>query len=149
MNEGTGSGIGMQPTPPSGGGYAMAQSKVAGPAIALMITAGVSLCLHLLGLMATILGIGIGAAMTPVEERWAFLLAGPIAILVRLVVLALTAIILVGAMKMRKLENYGLAMTGTIIALVPCLPPCCLLSIPFGIWALVVLMNPEVKSAFR
>ena len=37
----------------------------------------------------------------------------------------------------------------TIIAMVPCISPCCLVGLPIGIWALVVLMKPEVKAAFR
>jgi hypothetical protein len=36
----------------------------------------------------------------------------------------------------------------SIVAMVPCLGPCCIVGIPIGIWALVVLMKPEVKAAF-
>ncbi len=52
-------------------------------------------------------------------------------------------------MKMKKLESYGLAMAASIIAMIPCLSPCCLIGLPIGIWALVVLSKPEVKSAFH
>jgi hypothetical protein len=51
-------------------------------------------------------------------------------------------------MKMKKLERYGLAMTASILAMLPC-SLCCVLGLPIGIWALVVLMKPEVKSAFH
>ena len=57
-------------------------------------------------------------------------------------------LILLGATKMRNLQNYGFAMTAAIIAMVPCISPCCVLGLPFGIWALIVLMKPEVKAAF-
>jgi hypothetical protein len=40
-------------------------------------------------------------------------------------------------------------MAASIIAMIPCVSPCCLLGLPIGIWALVVLMKPEVKSAFH
>ena len=50
---------------------------------------------------------------------------------------------------MKKLVNYRLAMVVSILALAPCISPCCLLGLPFGIWALVVLNKPEVKSAFQ
>ena len=56
---------------------------------------------------------------------------------------------LVGAMKMKKLESYGLAMTGAIVGMVPYFSPCCLLGLPFGIWALVVLCDGSVKAAFH
>ena len=52
-------------------------------------------------------------------------------------------------MKMKKLESYGWAMTASILALAPCISPCCLVGLPIGIWALVVLAKPEVKSAFH
>jgi hypothetical protein len=51
--------------------------------------------------------------------------------------------------KMKRLESYGLAMTAAIIVMVPYVSPCCILGLPFGIWALVVLCDSSVKAAFR
>ena len=65
-----------------------------------------------------------------------------------LVGLVAAGVILVGALKMKKLSGYNWAMTASIIAVVPCVSPCCLLGLPIGIWALVVLAKPEVKSQF-
>jgi hypothetical protein len=59
---------------------------------------------------------------------------------------------LIGGIRMRALRSYGLAMTGAIIAAIPCLSPAscpCGLGLIFGIWALVVLLSPDVKAAFR
>jgi hypothetical protein len=39
-------------------------------------------------------------------------------------------------------------MTGAISALIPCEVYCWIPSLPFGIWALIVLNNAEVKAAF-
>ena len=61
----------------------------------------------------------------------------------------LRAIVFLGAVKMKNLQNYGLSMAAAIIAIIPCFSACCLLELPFGIWALVVLSNAEVKQAFR
>jgi hypothetical protein len=58
-------------------------------------------------------------------------------------------LILIGGLKMKNAQSYGLALTASIVAVIPCVSPCCLLGIPFGIWALVVLNNPDVKAAFR
>lgn len=49
---------------------------------------------------------------------------------------------------MKQLQKWTLAVTASILAMIPCLGPCCLIGIPIGIWALVVLFKPEVKSAF-
>ncbi len=61
--------------------------------------------------------------------------------------IATAALIILGAVRMRKLGSYGLAMTASILAMLPCtyaFP----IGIPIGIWALVVLTKPEVKAAF-
>ena len=57
-------------------------------------------------------------------------------------------LIIAGAVQMLRRRAYPLALTGTIIAMLPC-SPCCVLGLPFGIWSLVVLLDPEVKKLFE
>lgn len=57
-------------------------------------------------------------------------------------------VVLIGARKMKALESYGFAMASSILALIPCISPCCFLGLPIGIWALVVINRPEIKDAF-
>jgi len=66
-----------------------------------------------------------------------------------LVHLALAALIIYGALQMKKLVNFKLCLAAAIIALAPCVSPCCLVGLPVGIWALVVMNRPEVKAAFE
>ena len=61
--------------------------------------------------------------------------------------LPIASMIAVAAYKMQRLELYGLAITGSILAMLPCHPGF-LIGLPIGIWSLVVLMRPEVKAAF-
>jgi hypothetical protein len=63
--------------------------------------------------------------------------------------LLLTILALFGAIRMAGLKSYGLAVTSAVITLIPCITPCCLLGQIAGIWALIVLMNADVKSLFR
>ena len=56
---------------------------------------------------------------------------------------------LFGGVRMRGLQSYGLAVLGSVLALLPCTSPCCILGQVAGIWGLVVLMSQDVKSAFR
>jgi hypothetical protein len=64
--------------------------------------------------------------------------------------IVLYSLTILGALKMKNCQSYGLAMTGSITAMLPCGGlGCCILGLPFGIWAIVVLMNSEVKAAFR
>jgi hypothetical protein len=65
--------------------------------------------------------------------------------------LVLSAVVFFGALQMKGLKNYWMAVIGVIIGCVPCCGPCfgCV-SLPVGIWALIVLLgNDEVKKAFR
>jgi predicted Zn finger-like uncharacterized protein len=56
-------------------------------------------------------------------------------------------ILILGGSYMLRLRNYGSAMIAAVTALVPC--TCLVLSLPFGIWGIVVLVDPKVKDAFR
>ncbi len=109
-------------TPPTGD----PKSLVAPPAIALMVVGGIGIALQAVGLLFHILGVGMGAASARGGNE------------------ALASVAILNSV----LQSYGFAMTASIIAMIPCISPCCLLGLPFGIWALVVLSKPEVKSAF-
>ena len=142
----------QSPVGPSYGGGdspAHAQSAVSGPAIGLMVVAGISiacLCLTIpfdIYLLAsgTAEKLDRGGAINPVfsimiRTLWSFLILGA------------SGFAFWGGFQMRQLRSYGMARTACIVASIPCLGPCCILGIPFGIWALTVLAKPEVKSAF-
>lgn len=63
--------------------------------------------------------------------------------------LALLFIVLisVGATKMMSARSLGWSRAAAILAMIPCYG-CWPLGIPFGIWAIVVLSNSQVKEAF-
>lgn len=56
---------------------------------------------------------------------------------------------LIGLNSARKLENYGLAWVGFILAAIPCTSFCCFVSLPLAIWGMVVLADEDVKRAFK
>ena len=58
-------------------------------------------------------------------------------------------IVLIGAFKMLRVQTYPNALTSAIVSIVPFCSPIAIVGIPFGIWALVTLTQPEVKAAFR
>lgn len=86
------------------------------------------------------LGVPLGAAPAPGAAEVQFLQL-PCGFLSSIVILW-------GGIWMKNLRSYGLAMAASILAMVPCFSPCCLLGLPIGIWALVVLSEPGVKAAF-
>lgn len=65
--------------------------------------------------------------------------------------LVIAALAIAAGIRMLALKNYALAICGSICAAIPCLScgGCCLFGEIIGIWALVVLLNEEVRAAFR
>lgn len=136
--------------PPIPPGRSDVLTRVNGPSIGLFITGGIGIPIQLAGLALNILGAGFAAAGAGnQEQRMMQMFSGGFGIVTGLFGLAIGALIIYGAWKMRNLEGYGLAMTASILAMVPCLSPCCLIGLPFGIWAVVVLSDASVKAAFR
>jgi hypothetical protein len=60
----------------------------------------------------------------------------------------LNLVVIGGAIQMIRLKGYGMAKGGAMAAIVPCCSIFCL-NMPFGIWALVVLNQSDVKRMFR
>jgi hypothetical protein len=134
-----------------------AEALVNGPGIALMIVGILCALGAIWGVLTHILGMGMGAFgpgqtppnMPPQVAQWMQVMSGGVGLVLNFIGLALSGFFIYAAIKMRKLESYGLVMTATILSMVPCVSPCCCIGLPIGIWILVVLSKPEVKSAFH
>ena len=86
-------------------------------------------------------------AQTDSRPLWAISTFGILA-LAMLLNLAFAVTLLIGGWRMRQARSYGLSVIAAIIALLPCTFGW-ILGLPIGIWALVVLMDPEVKAGFE
>lgn len=119
------------------------------PALLMMLSAGIGALCCLLLILLNILGTGLGAMVSESGQEQAFsLLSGGVGILVEILGLAVAGFIIYGSLQMKDLKNHSLALFAAIASLIPCVSPCCVVTVPFGIWALVVLSKPEVKAAF-
>jgi hypothetical protein len=132
------------PAPSSAGA-----EQVNGPAIGLIVVAILGVILQIISLIFNLAGASFLASSQMPREAWANMFSGTIGVVSGIIGILVSGLILFGAMKMKKLESYGLAMAVSIIAMIPCFSPCCLIGLPIGIWAVVVLSKPEVKSAFH
>lgn len=126
------------------------QDHVRGPAIGLIFTGAI-------GILLAIANLVMGGAMM----EWAQSMApegqappagmmeanSAISIAFTALNVLASAFILFGGMKMMKLESRTMVLAASIVAMIPCFA-CCLIGIPVGIWSLIVLSKPEVKSAF-
>lgn len=54
-----------------------------------------------------------------------------------------------GAYCLMMLRHRSLAMTAIVLSLIPCTSACYVVGIGFGVWALAVILQPEVWAAFE
>ena len=128
-------------------GYAL--NKVKPFAITLMVTMGLMMLLVVLGIVLNLLGLGLAAQAQNDPNMGLALMQGTIGVVASVVGLAVGGFIMFACLKMMKLESYGMAMTATILAMIPCVSPCCIVGLPLGIWGIVILNDPQVKASFR
>ncbi len=143
-----------------------ALTKVRPPAIALLVIGIIGWLLNAVSAVFSNIGGAALAAKELNDQRNLFeRLAGPEAAMqdaaltpeqmvsVKLamfvgLLLACTGII-VGAIQMLRLRGYGLAVCACFLAALNFNSCCCIPGAAIGIWALVVLMSPEVRRAFE
>lgn len=134
-----------------------AKSRVSGPAIGLLVTGILSLLMSVGSLvmhLTVVLGFRAAQIIPSPDPQFQQIftmlnaLNGPLGLVSDVFSLTMGTLITLGAVKMKNLQSYTFAYTISILAMIPCLSPCCLLGLPFGIWALVVLNKPEIKAQF-
>ena len=69
--------------------------------------------------------------------------------LVSLISILAAPVIIYGGIQMLKARRYSTALLAAILAVIPLSSVCCIPGIPIGIWALIVLRDPEVKAVFE
>jgi len=85
---------------------------------------------------------------SPEEEKITSVIQNIVFSALMMVVAILT---MLGGFRMKYMRSYALSIVGAISAAIPCLScgGCCGFGEIVGIWALIVLLNEQVKTAFR
>ncbi|MBD3414308.1 MAG: hypothetical protein GF421_07760 [Candidatus Aminicenantes bacterium] len=131
------------------------KNQVSAPAIGLLITGIVGAVSSLGTLISLVIGISFLSIPSiyselpddiPIDMEHLF--QGTFAIGSSFVGILVAALIIFASLKMKELEQWGLALMASILAMIPCISPCCIIGLPIGIWCLVVLTKPEIKNAF-
>ena len=122
------------------------EDRVRGPGTALAVVGWVGLAATILGLGAALL-IGLNDPPPDEEELIVNIVVGSILGVVCVFYFVLIAI---GGHRMRVCRSYGLAMTAAILATasIALIGLCSVVILPFGIWAIVVLSQADVRRAF-
>ncbi|MFN7975623.1 MAG: hypothetical protein U0166_25335 [Acidobacteriota bacterium] len=124
------------------------ETRTQGPAIGLMVTSGLSILWCLFWLFGRGLLLGMMGAFGGMRNAGG-MLQGALGVVISLIGIAIYIFVFFAATKMRSMESYGIAIAGAICSFLPC--SCCfwIPNIAMGIWALVVLLNADVKAAFQ
>lgn len=130
-------------------------TNVKAPAIAMLVNGALIALFSLYGTMSHLLGKkqempDLPPEVPPWVPQMIETMQGPVGLASNVFSTLVGAFIVFGSLKMMKLQSRGLAVTTAIVSMIPCLTGCCcIIGLPFGIWAMVVLNKPEVKASFR
>jgi Flp pilus assembly protein protease CpaA len=125
-------------------------AQVSSPSVGLLVTGVIGGILSLLGLILNAIGTSvIPFVEDSLDERYMDLWEGAAGIISSFIGIVVAVFIIYAALKMKELSQYGLCMAASILAIIPCISPCCIIGLPIGIWCLVVLTRPDVKAAFH
>lgn len=68
---------------------------------------------------------------------------------VQIVIPLIALVTLGGGVAMVTRRVYAAAVVAAVLNCIPLISSCCVLGMPFGIWAVVFIFRPEVKALFR
>lgn len=130
-----------------GGGGSQGAAKLKIPAIGLIVCASLSICYALVNAVTVAVQLSNGEMEVPPDgpERIGFIIG---AILGMVGVGLIPLISLYGSVQMLRGKSYGWSIAASILGMLPC-SACCLGGLVFGIWALILLNQPDVKQSFR
>lgn len=129
--------------------------QISGPSVGLLVTGIVGGVFSLIGMVALIIGAGI-TSVAGLESDWIDkipwgieeIYEGAFSLGFTLIELLVAGFLIYVAFKIKELKQWGLGVAACILAMLPCVSPCCIIGLPIGIWCLIVLMKPEVRDSF-
>ena len=140
----------QSPQKPAGSRQPTNHAKI--PGIILLVLGVIWLLFVLVAIPLNIYGLlnqQMPAGMDPAQAQ-GFAVGQMVgAIVGGIVYLAGSIVAILGGSAMMGGKKYSLAKASAITACIPCVTPCFLLGIPFGIWGLVALSNPDTKAFFK
>jgi ABC-type proline/glycine betaine transport system permease subunit len=97
-------------------------------------------------------GIGTSLSslwMDEMPDKFSEIYEGAFAMGSSFIGLVVAAFVIYASLKMKELTQWGLAVAASILVMIPCISPCCIIGLPIGIWCLLTLNRPEVKNVFH
>ena len=125
--------------------------KVQAPAIALIVCGGLSLLASIYGVVNAM--ISSPPPVPPNSPEWMEGVmknsVGMTAAIIQSVFIFVALFVLFGGIQMLRLKSRGVAIAASIVTMLNIGSCCCIVGMPIGIWALVILMLTDVAQAFE
>ena len=127
------------------------EKLVTPPAIAMIVLASLSLLFNLFEVVFHPFGKLLDELLREFhyQNHGESAFASALNVFSTLLSLAVGGVVLFGSFQMLRRRSWPFALTAAILMVVPCLGPCCPIGIPVGVWALVILLKPEVRQALE
>jgi uncharacterized membrane protein YphA (DoxX/SURF4 family) len=125
--------------------------KLRAPAIALISLGALNVLSGVILILGRLVRLvqGTEPVITDDARRLGYELSGIYFPIVSLISIAVAPIIIFGSIRMMRAQNYPVAILAAILAMIPLSSVCCILGFPLGLWALIVLRDPDVRKAFQ
>ena len=125
-------------------------AKVQAPAIALIVFGSLCLLASVYGMVNAL--VSNPPPLPPDSPEFVRTMSqntvGPVAATIQGFFIPVALFILFGAIQMLRLKTWGVALAASIVSMLNVGSCCCVLGLPLGIWALVILLSQDVKHAF-
>ena len=125
-----------------------APGSLLAPAMALIAVAGVGLAFSVFNFALSFGEAHVDAGAPEVVRQIQRGAVGPIATAIQGSFALLNLFIIVCGVQMMRLQSWGMAVAGSVLAMLNIGSCCCALGLPVGIWSLMILMSPAIISTF-
>ncbi len=123
-------------------------SRLKLPAIFMMIISVLSIAWMIFDFIMRIININAGNVPVIGDNQQAAIIGAYIGAGIDVINVIAQIVVIAGCIAMLKGRGKGIAKTASILSMIPCITSgCCILNIPFGIWAFVVLKDPAIERA--
>ncbi|MFB0565962.1 MAG: hypothetical protein ACETWK_09830 [Candidatus Aminicenantaceae bacterium] len=124
--------------------------QVSGPSVGLLVTGILGVVLELTSFISLLIGTSVCTFLEDdIPDKYVGFFEGSFWLGSSLVGLLVAGFIIYAALKMKELTQWGLCVVASVLAMIPCISPCCIVGLPMGIWCLVVLTKDDIKAAFH
>jgi hypothetical protein len=125
-----------------------APGSLLAPAMALIAVAGVGLALCVYNFAISFGEAHVDPSAPEFVREIQRGSVGPVATALQGGFAMLNLFIIMCAVQMMRLQSWGMAVAGSVLAMLNVGSCCCVAGIPVGLWSLAVLMSPDIISIF-